>query len=329
MSLPAGKFDSTRGTIDDHSDILEHCLEAIESGQATVESCVIQHPEFTNLGDLLRAATVVRSLPLARLPEPSRSEIRQRMLDKYNARHATRAPVVQRRPTWKLRLVLPVILAIFLVFGAELVRASASAVPGDNLYGLKRVAEQIQLTLADPRYRPDLLYQDAQTRLAEIGILSQRGQPITGSVLADMADAVNAALAAQPDPSVKASLLDQTSTVLDEAQSLGMLDPSAKAGTLAMLSPAQDPTTIPQSTDSAPPTSTNEPATAKSRPAAGSGGPSLPGKPATKTPKPRPTARSTSVGPQSSGNGNSGGNDNAGGNGNGGANGNGNGGKKK
>ncbi len=243
MSITRGKIDSAVGNLNDHGEILQRCLEAIERGQATVESCVVHYPEFTNLEDLLRAATFLRALPLATLAEPSRSEIRQRILEKYRARQPVPAPVRQPRFAWGLRFALPLLMVVLLMFGsgAMLVRASDAAVPGDGLYGLKRTVERVELSLAAPGSRPGLLYQDAQNRLAEISILSLRHEVIADMVLADMVLAVNTALAAQPDPSTQERLLEQTSAVLDHAQALGAIDDTARAGTMAMLAPVQNP----------------------------------------------------------------------------------------
>src|SRR5512147_2744453 len=113
MSLSAGKMYGSMGNVNDRTEILEQCLTAIERGQATVESCVARYPEFTNLEDLLRAATVLRALPLATLAEPTRSEIRQRMMEKYRARQGVRAPVVrQPRGAWSLRFAFPLLMVV-------------------------------------------------------------------------------------------------------------------------------------------------------------------------------------------------------------------------
>jgi hypothetical protein len=58
----------SNGNIRNFDETLERCLQAIERGQATVESCVTRFPEYQELGETLRMAIAVRSMPRPQMP---------------------------------------------------------------------------------------------------------------------------------------------------------------------------------------------------------------------------------------------------------------------
>ena len=78
------------------------------------------------------------------------------------------------RPHRRRRLALTLIAAVITVvlLGGAAVAASASALPGDVLYPVKRAVERIELTIhSDPASRARLHLQYAQRRLAELSAL--------------------------------------------------------------------------------------------------------------------------------------------------------------
>jgi hypothetical protein len=213
------------------AEILARCLTAIEGGEATIESCVAQYPDFANLGDLLYSSQLALKLPLNTLRDAAKADIRERMLAKH------RAVQVQARPaqrtisfSWWRRVAMPVAATLVILFGGgtALVRASDSALPGDGLYGLKRTVEQIELSLADHRAWPDLLYRDARIRLEEMSILTARSQPLTDAIIRDVAQSISAAVAVQPDRSKSAQLVVQAQKIFELAESQALLPPNAK-----------------------------------------------------------------------------------------------------
>jgi hypothetical protein len=135
-------------------------------------------------------------------------------------------------------------------------------VPGDSLYSLKRTVENIELSFADNQSRPDILYRDAQRRLAEVNVLTARRQPLTDDVLVDVTQSINAALAVQPDRDRIAQLLTQTENALEQAQTQGLLTPAVKAATLKNLPTlpvSVSATDIPTSASTAAMTATSTP----------------------------------------------------------------------
>jgi uncharacterized membrane protein YgcG len=236
------------------AETLSQCLQAIESGQATLESCVAAHPEFAELEDLLRAVSIVQELPRPLLPQASKVAMRGQVLTKYRA---SARPVRSARkslvaPRWfRVVLAASLILAILLGGGAGLVRAADEALPGDSLYGVKRLTERVQLSFADTAARSVISYGIAERRLAELTALAARNQPINDEFLTDVTDSVNVALAVQPDMAQRASLVVDVTKAIDQAQSSGAINVQAKEKVLAKLAhppaapalpPAVDPT---------------------------------------------------------------------------------------
>jgi len=85
-------------------EILSQCLQAIEAGEATIESCVAQFPDHPELVQLLSAITMVRELPRPSLSQADRGLMRQQVLAKYRSQQADLKSVHQdvsyRVPRW-------------------------------------------------------------------------------------------------------------------------------------------------------------------------------------------------------------------------------------
>jgi hypothetical protein len=242
-----------------HAEILARCLKAIESGDATIESCVAQYPNFSGLGDLLGASRVVQKFPQATLRESAKADIRERMLAKQRAMQVQARPIRRSASiSWWRRVAVPVAAALVILFGGStaLVRASGAAVPGDGLYGLKRAVEQIELSFADNQARSELLYRDAQTRLAEVSTLTERRQLLTDDVLKDVAQCISAAVAAQPDRGKSTELLLRAKKIFEQAESQALLPPNVKEQALKLI-----PTLSSTATATSVATSTSVPAT--------------------------------------------------------------------
>src|SRR5512133_3939263 len=141
--------DSANGT----SEILGQCLCAIEAGEATVESCIARYPNNPELTHLLRMMMVVQELPRPVLPSADKAAMRQHVMAKYRAQQATaKTPVRRTMPRRVLRfaqfaIAFSLVVILLLSGGTGLVRAASAAVPGDGLYGVKRFAEQVELSL--------------------------------------------------------------------------------------------------------------------------------------------------------------------------------------
>jgi hypothetical protein len=225
-------------------DILDKCLQAIEKQQATIESCVKEYPEFPELASLLRAAAAVQQVQPVAMPQMSKNEVRQRMMAHYRAK--------KTRPTFQSRIqqsrwVRPLAAAFVLIFlfsfsGAGLVRASAATLPGDNLYPVKRFAEQMQLALSSGIARLEMLETIAETRLSEIALLAENHRTITLSILGDTSTAVEIALKEQPDVAARQRLTANALQVIEQVQKSGAIDGSTAVVVMATIQDNQPPT---------------------------------------------------------------------------------------
>ncbi len=168
-------------------DILDRCLYNIKLGRDVVESSLAQYPQYADqLRLMLEIVARVHSESLAPLrPEP-RALVKARLLERADQLAAQRKVVMQRpttRPAW-LRL-MPSVIALVMICsfaGWGVATASAYSLPGDILYPIKRVSEQVTIALAAAVNRPELHVQFAQRRLDEFEALSVRGDFSQGLV---------------------------------------------------------------------------------------------------------------------------------------------------
>lgn len=136
--------------------ILDECLSQLNNDQ-TVEACLAQHPALaTDLEPLLRMADQCRSLQSSSEPAtPALQAGRQRLLSAAAVRRMAQEErrATSRAPWRALRLLrksaaaalLMVLLAAAL--GGGTIAASARSLPGDTLYPVKRMTEDLQLVL--------------------------------------------------------------------------------------------------------------------------------------------------------------------------------------
>ncbi|MBI2756988.1 MAG: hypothetical protein HYX52_09800 [Chloroflexi bacterium] len=176
------------------SDATTHAREAAIEGAA---------PEIRGqLSGLIETVDVLRASAAA-VEQPTlayRQTARARLMDRIAAEGTTRLEEVReaprrraqthavlsfrRRATPWLARVAAGLVAIVLVGGGTLT-VSASALPGEPLYGLKTAAESVALQLAaDESMRTDLRLRFADTRLDEVDRLVQDGrtQELDGAV---------------------------------------------------------------------------------------------------------------------------------------------------
>lgn len=126
-------------------DVLEICLQEIENG-VMLESVLKRFPDLANeLRPILKASIKARSLASAPSPEAirrGRARLLQRASEMRELKIAPRRRVI---PIFQ-RLALSLgLTATFLLSGTGLVGASATALPGENLYPVKRTWEDLKL----------------------------------------------------------------------------------------------------------------------------------------------------------------------------------------
>ncbi|MBL8100397.1 MAG: hypothetical protein JNK81_14530 [Anaerolineales bacterium] len=160
---------------------LEHCLAQIENG-ADVESVLKQYPDFADeLRPILKTAVKAQQSQVA-APSPEairrgRAKVMQRAVELQQSPRTIRKNTIQVFS----RLAISFSLAlVFLLSGTGLLSASASALPGDRLYSVKRSWENIRLSLIFDQEARDLLkikFEDE--RLREVNELLSKGKSET------------------------------------------------------------------------------------------------------------------------------------------------------
>lgn len=161
------------------NDILESCLEALQQG-ASLASCMKNHPELSNESlRILRAAVRLRTAGRELTPDVafkrrSRGHLMQRIAAEQRKAMATTpasAPGKGRRlrqrwqtfwtgfssPGMQWQPVAAVMaLVIFLALGAGVVSAAQKAEPGDLLYPVRQLTEQVGTALKRNKETPSI-----------------------------------------------------------------------------------------------------------------------------------------------------------------------------
>jgi hypothetical protein len=139
-------------------EILDGCLSRIQAGEATVELCQQEFPEYAE--DLARmlgvAGEVYKNLAPPEPREVFRSTSGSRVVNRWRAmqKEVQRREVRRTRRIWQAPrmswqpayvLVSAVLAICLLATSAGVASASTNALPGDALYGVKRGVEEIRL----------------------------------------------------------------------------------------------------------------------------------------------------------------------------------------
>jgi hypothetical protein len=143
------------------------CLDALDAGEP-INQILARYPaDAATLRPMLETAAALPALALQ--PSPS-AQISSRRA--FLNRAAEMRPTIGRRflgLPLRMGLTLASILLAIVVAGGGTVAASSAALPGDSLYGVKRAAEQVQLSLAGDKASVER--QLAQRRRDEISSL--------------------------------------------------------------------------------------------------------------------------------------------------------------
>jgi hypothetical protein len=159
-------------------DALESCLSALEEGE-TVETALAGFPEVrAELQPLLQAAMAARTAALTDAFEAVKLRGRARFLQNAAQLREARVPRRQRSIPALPRLAISLSLVTILALTSTgLVSASSGALPGDQLYGIKRSWEDVRLFFVfQPQDRALLSSQFEQERLDEIDNLLAKRQ---------------------------------------------------------------------------------------------------------------------------------------------------------
>jgi hypothetical protein len=161
-------------------DALEICLQELENG-AELESVLTRYPDLADeLRPILKTSIAARNVAV---PGPSPETLRRgraRVLQNAaEMREAKAQPAKLRTAPILRRFLLSLSLVVLLLFISSngLLNASASALPGERLYPVKRGWENVQLMFVlDPASRSALETQFYNERFSEVTSLLTRGQ---------------------------------------------------------------------------------------------------------------------------------------------------------
>jgi hypothetical protein len=160
-------------------EALEICLNALETGAAP-ESVLRLFPEMKDeLLPLLEASRQARLLAIPEVPAVVLRRNRARVLQHAASMREASAKARRQRALFAFpRLATSLAIAfLFLFSGTGLVRASGGALPGDNLYPVKRTWEDVRLLLVfNPESREELESEFEQERLHEVDELLAEGR---------------------------------------------------------------------------------------------------------------------------------------------------------
>ena len=161
-------------------EALEVCIRALETG-ADIESVLKLYPQMeTELRPILETMQRAQSLSAPSIPDAVMRRGRARVLQhaaamRESARKPRRVRFMFTRFATSLALAL-----VFLLGGTRIVSASSGALPGDNLYPVKRSWEEIRLWFVfSPEGREELESEYEQERLNEVDELLTEGREET------------------------------------------------------------------------------------------------------------------------------------------------------
>ena len=201
--------------------VLAQCMEDLLRQHRTLDECLQTYPHYAaQLKPLLMAGLMTNRLKPPQLSPDSVNALEMRL----RAQMKQQRRVTQPRRTGlsyglsRLAAVLVVALLIAFGSGAGLVAASSNSLPGDPLYGIKRLWEAIILALSPLTGPQDLLWQHiAETRLDEIERLAAEGK-LTETALVDFYSALyhfSGFSSVENDPKIMALMQNAASALIN------------------------------------------------------------------------------------------------------------------
>jgi hypothetical protein len=177
---------------DQFEALLDESISALQAG-VPIEEILAEVPDYaTELRPILYAATLLADPKPDLVPEERKAALRAQYMeqvlelppapptfgDKFQAisrifkRRVTREAVISDLITITITVILTLLMTALL-----LTYAARSSVPGDFLYGIKTLSENVQLALTfDPQRKAELEAEFNQRRLPEIDQLLQQNR---------------------------------------------------------------------------------------------------------------------------------------------------------
>jgi hypothetical protein len=227
----------------EYHNVLSDCLDAVLAGQRTVAQCVADHPDHAEqLRAELNVAVLTSRLKSPRMPRESVLELEERL----RAHMTERPPAEPRRSARVIRFpaisraAAAILIVLLLVFGGGggVVVASADSVPGDTLYGVKRAWENVIVLIATVTGQlGEVWLHLAQTRLDEMVILAERGQP-GDELLGDLQQATSQAISRSREDDLPRLVifLEETRQVI-ESEAVPIEDHNARQELIEVIAP--------------------------------------------------------------------------------------------
>jgi hypothetical protein len=158
------------------STILEICLNAVATGEATVWDCLERYPDqAVELAPLLRAAERVRASDKPGLAPQAKARIEAQLL--VAAENMPSPPYLALAWLWRwAALGLILLCACVNLSGAGLVVLANGALPDSPLYPVKLATEKVWLWVTPAQDKPALHLRFARRRLNEVRTLAEREQ---------------------------------------------------------------------------------------------------------------------------------------------------------
>ncbi len=159
-------------------DALESCLQELDKG-VEIETALRRFPDLADeLRPILKTAVKARHMSA---PGPSPETMRRGrarvMQFAAEARASKRAPAKRVIPAFSRLAISFALAAVFLLSGTGILSASASALPGENLYPVKRGWESVRLLLIFDKQARELLANEFENeRLHEVNELLAEGR---------------------------------------------------------------------------------------------------------------------------------------------------------
>jgi hypothetical protein len=165
------------------SEALENCLQAIKKGQS-LEAALARYPKLApELRPLLKTSILARSSRQLVILETVKRRGRMRLLQRAaEMRSAMEITPRRRIPTFSRVAITLGLVGMLVLTSTGFVSASSGALPGDQLYPVKRTWEGVRLFFVFSPQEHDILTSEFdQERLNEIDELLVKGQaaPIT------------------------------------------------------------------------------------------------------------------------------------------------------
>jgi hypothetical protein len=162
-------------------DTLEICLQELEDG-ADLEAVLSRYPDLAaELRPILNASMMARTMAA---PAPSPEAVRRgraKLLQRASEmREGKTAPTKRMIPIFQRLAISFTLTAFFLASGTGLVGASSKALPGENLYPVKRSWEDVRLFFTfNPNRKESLASEFESERLNEVSELLTEGRDET------------------------------------------------------------------------------------------------------------------------------------------------------